>query len=248
MPTLDIHTGVGYCLAINLITLLATSLQAAVGFGFNLLAVPALIFLYGEPAVVVPAMILAWYPVGVALSVKNHKDIFYQRIAWWVVPAVPCMFVGIWMLQSLDAATIGRLVGSVTILTAVLIWAQLTQPVKLEWPWLLGTGALSGILAGSTGMSGPPVTLFGINQNWSTIRLRASLFLYFSILGTFTVCAMCYQGIFTKQALMMMLVGLPGMVVGYFLGNILTHHVHGPRFKRIAIVMLIIAGAMPWFK
>lgn len=245
---MDIQTGLGYWLVLNFITMLATSLQTAVGFGFNLLTVPALIYFYGDPEIIVPAMVLAWYPAGIALAAKNHNDIYYKRMAGWVIPAIPCMLIGIWMLQTFNPTVIGRLVGGVTILTAVMIWANLTKPVKHEKPWLIITGCLSGILAGSTGVSGPPVTLFGINQNWNTMRLRATLFLYFSILGTFTVSVMTYQGLMTKAALMMILMGVPGMILGCIAGNYLTHHVHGPRFKRIAIVLLIIAGVMPWLR
>lgn len=245
---IDINTGIGFWIAISLVTGVAATLQSAVGFGFNLLAGPILIYLYRDPAITVPALVLSWFPVGIALVIRNHRDINYRHIAWWIGPAIPCALIGVAMLRDLDAAVMRRVVGSVTIVSAIMITLKLTRPVKREWPWMLGTGALSGVLAGSTGMSGPPVVLFGVNQGWATVGFRATLFLYFTFLATFTLSCFTYESMITPRSLHMAAAAIPGLVFGFFVGSALSKHINGQLFRRLAIVLLIIAGVMPWLK
>lgn len=245
---LDITSGFGFWFTIGAVVAAAATLQAAVGFGFNLLAVSVLVFLYDDPAIIVPALILAWYPVGVALVVRNHRDINYRRIAWWIGPAIPGTILGVMLLRDLPEVTMRRIIGTVTILSAIAITLRLTNPVKHEWPWLLGTGGLSGVLAGSTGMSGPPIVLFGINQNWETSGFRATLFLYFACLGMFTIGWLFYEDMVDAEVWRVVWASLPGLLFGFFAGSALAKHLHGERFRRLAIVLLIIAGVMPWLK
>lgn len=243
---IDISTGIGFWIAISLVTGIAATLQSAVGFGFNLLAGPILIVLYDDPAITVPALVLSWFPIGIALVIRNHRDINYRRIAWWIGPALPCALIGVVMLRDLPEETMRRVVGTVTIVSAVLITLKLTKPVKREWPWMLGAGAISGVLAGSTGMSGPPVVLFGVNQGWPTAGFRATLFLYFSFLATFTLSCFAYESMIKQPSLDMAIAAIPGMVFGFFAGSALSKHVSALLFRRIAIFLLIIAGVLPW--
>lgn len=245
---IEISDGMGFWLTVALVMAVGSTLQAAVGFGFNLLATPVLVYLYRDPAVAVPALILAWYPVGLALSMHNRRQIDYPRIAWWIGPALPGALVGVWLLRDLDAEVMRRIVGAVTVISAVAITLRFTWPVRREWPWMLGTGGMSGVLAGSTGLSGPPVVLFGINQGWDTRKLRATLFLYFTALTTFTLICLIYEAMLTAPVIEMALAGVPGMVFGFFAGSALAPYLHGHLFRRIAIVLLVFAGIMPWLR
>ncbi len=233
---------------IGLVMALAATIQSALGFGFNLLAVPVLVFLLPDTPAVVPALHVAWLPLGVAHTIRNRYHINPSRVACWLVPAIPGTFLGVWLLTlaRTDATGLKRFIGVVTIVAAVLLALKVRYPLKREKLWMAGAGGLSGFLGGSTAMAGPPLLILGLNQNWSVHPFRADSLCYFSVLCIVTIVMYVWQGLLTATALGYAAAGLPGLAAGFFIGTWLAGHILGERFRYIVIALLCIAGLMPW--
>ena len=233
---------------IGLVLALAATVQSASGFGFNLLAAPLLVFILPDTSAVVPALHVAWFPLGVALMVRNRREINPSRVVWWLVPAVPGAFLGVWLLTQVrtDATVLRRSVGAVTVIAAILLALKARRPLKRERLWMAGAGSLSGLLGGSTAMAGPPLLVLGLNQGWSAGPFRSDLLCYFLLLSIVTIAMYVWRDLLTATSLGYAAAGLPGLVAGFFIGTWLARHVSGDRFRYIAIALLCIAGVMPW--
>ena len=233
---------------IGLVLALGATVQSATGFGFNLLAAPLLVFLLPDTSAVVPALHVAWFPLGVALMLRNRREINPSRVVWWLVPAVPGTFLGVWMLTAArtDATVLRRFIGAVTIVAAILLALKARHPLKRERLWMAGAGGLSGFLGGSTAMAGPPLLILGLNQGWSAHHFRADLLCYFLLLSILTISLYVWRELLTGTSLGYAAAGLPGLAAGFFIGTWLSRHVSGDRFRYVAIALLCIAGVLAW--
>ena len=238
--------------AIAAVLAMAATVQAASGFGFNLLAAPLLVA-FLKPAAVVPALHLAWLPLGVALVIHNRRDIDVSRVLWFFVPALPTLLLGVWLLNvsrnnEINEIVLKRVIGLVTIAATIGIVLIGRHPTKRERPWMLCAGAVSGVMAGTTAMSGPPMILLGLNQGWPARTFRAELLLYFTMLHGVSLPFYFWNGLLTETAVGYAACGAPGLIVGFLVGTWLARHISGKRFRVVAVVLLCLAGAMPWLR
>ena len=219
-------------------------LQSSVGFGFNLLAVPILTLLF-VPEITVPAMVLTYIPVGIALTIYYRRDIVPRRLLVLVIGAMPGLFIGTFLLAKVDGFHLKRIIGAVTILCTLLLLARFKVRLRREKPWILLAGGISGILGGCTAMSGPPVLLLGLNQRWDSATFRATLIAYFAALSVLMTIILTCQGQLEPQCWKLAAAALPGLVAGMFAGIWLAHHISGAQYRRMAIGVLFAAGAIP---
>ena len=229
---------------------LAATLQSVVGFGFNLLAAPLLIFFLKDPKEVVPALHLSWFLLGLAICLRLRRQMTAGRIMLWFMPALPALFIGVWLLRQLDESNkhiLNRAIGSITILATIAIALKFHRPFRHEKPWILATGGLSGLLCGSTGMSGPPLVLLGLNQGWPTAQFRADLLGYFTLLSVAAIGMCQLQGLLTETSIRYAVAGTPGLIVGFIAGALISRHIHGNKFRYATICLICATGALPWF-
>ncbi len=237
-------------LVIGGVMALAATLQSVVGFGFNLLAAPLLIFYLNDPTKVVPALHLSWLVVGLAICVRLRRQIRAKRVLLWFIPALPALILGIWLLGKYGQThklVLNRVIGTVTILATIAIALRISRPVKRETIWSIGAGGLSGLLCGTTGMSGPPVVLLGLNQGWPAERFRTDLLTYFTLLSIAAVLGCWWQGLITQTAIHYAIAGTPGLAIGFLAGAAAAQYIRGNRLRYAAMVLICIAGVLPWF-
>ena len=110
-------------------------------------------------------------------------------------------------------------VGVITLCAAAVLSLRPGRPWQREWPGALGAGLLSGVLVCASGMSGPPVILFGLKQHWEHHVLRASLIGYFSIVHALAVLVLGRLGVGGTEDLFQVLSILPGVFLAFVLGS-----------------------------
>ena len=80
---------------------IAGSLQGLIGFGFNLLAVPALV-LWFPAQVVVPGVLMSYLPLGVGQFAQLHRDVDWKAVVIIVGCAIIGMPLGAFILRDTD--------------------------------------------------------------------------------------------------------------------------------------------------
>ena len=103
-------------------------------------------------------------------------------------------------------------------------------------------GFFSGILVSTSGLSGPPITIFLINQKWGKLDFRNNLALYFSIIDTVTVISLFISGFITRDTLFANLFLIPSVLIGYFFGKNILPIINQQLFRQI-IIVIIMTGA-----
>lgn len=177
---------VGQLVAVCCTILVATVMQSAVGFGFNLLAVPVLLFcgLKLHEAIAVSVVAQVWqHGVGIW---HTRAAIVWRPLVPAIVAAAIFLFIGVALqgaLEAWEASSIRRLVGVLIFAGLLTMWYCKPTPKAhrhVAWAWL--AGACGGLIGGLVGMSGPPLVLWIMAHDWSNERLRGSIWAMFIFL------------------------------------------------------------------
>jgi uncharacterized membrane protein YfcA len=108
----------------------------------------------------------------------------------------------------------------------------------------MAVGAVSGLLKGSTGMSGPPVILYLLAGKEAAKTHRANLILFFSVISLISVFPPLFLGLFDLAALVRAAVLLPILVICARIGAKLFNMVPQSWYRPFALIVLIGAGSI----
>lgn len=211
------------------------------GFGFALVTAPLLVL-------VLPARLAV--PIISVLSLLSHlvvlvetvRNVHLTRIWLLVLGGVIGSPLGVYLLLLLEPASLKLFIGVVTTLFALALLVGFKRPIRNERLAALPIGLASGLLGGSTSMSGPPVVLFFSNQNVDKPAFRANLNLYFILLACVTLPAQLVAGLLTRQVATYLLWFSPALLVGTLAGMWLARRVDEQAFRRLTLLVVIATG------
>lgn len=211
------------------------------GFGFALVTAPLLVL-------ALPARVAV--PIISVLSLLSHlvvlgetlRSIRLKRIWLLVLGGIIGSPLGVYLLLLLDPATLKLAIGVVTTLFALALLVGFKRPIRDERLASLPIGLASGLLGGSTSMSGPPVVLFFSNQGVDKAGFRANLNLYFILLACATLPAQLVAGLLTRQVLTYLAWFAPALFAGTLAGVWLARRVDDEAFRRLTLIVVIATG------
>ncbi len=153
--------------ALSAVAVFAAALvQGVTGFGFVIVAAPMLT-IYLEPTLVVPVMLLQSVALNAAIMIHGYRWLNLRRVWALVLAGSALTPVGAALLIGLDAAVIKVLVGAVVGVTAVGMLLGLQRTASRELLASIPVGAVSGVLGGATGLSGPPWSYSSPIRPWT---------------------------------------------------------------------------------
>ncbi|MEQ9518145.1 MAG: sulfite exporter TauE/SafE family protein [Parvibaculum sp.] len=224
----------------------AGALRAYAGFGFALAGVPLLAMSVG-PAAAVPMILALEILSGLQMLPKVRHQADWKSI-WLILPtAVLAAPLGVYLLVALSADAL-RIFIALTLLGAVALMASgLKLPARLPLPATLAIGGVSGLLAGSTAMAGPPVLLYFLGRGDTPAAARASMFMYFSLTGATTLIVGMLSGVVTLPMMLLTLMLAPALFVSNIAGHWLFHAMGDRHYRPIALTLLaVIALVTLW--
>ena len=220
---------------------MAASLQGITGFGFNMMAVPILI-LFFAPQVVVPGTMVAFLPLGTAQVWLLHRDVDRQLWVTLVCCAVFALPLGAIILRDTETETMRRVIGAMMVLMALALQVRPGKPFRKDFSARVSGGFISGILASSTGVSGPPLVLLGLKQAWPYRAFRATLLSYFLAISALCLPFHWQMGLLDDASMTFALAGSPGLALGFLTGAWLRRRIDARRFRWVAICMVFAGG------
>jgi uncharacterized protein len=180
--------------------LLAGGLRGFTGFGSALVLAPTLAALYG-PAVAVPVALLLELMLAVPLVPPAIGLVDRRRVAVLCAAALPAIPLGTWLLVLVDERPLRIAICVLVVVAAALIgfgWRYHGRPSTAA---TAATGAASGLLGGSTGLSGPPVIFLFLSGTEEIARMRASFIVFFAWVDVIALTAFAVGGTLGGEAL-----------------------------------------------
>lgn len=221
--------------------LLAAVLRAFTGFGFGLAAVPVFaLFLPPTQAVVLSSAL------GFAISlitVRSYWGVYPVRpLLPMLVMALLGIVLGVLLLGFLDVRQFQLWLGIAVIATCLVLARY--RPGRRDSGWALsgGTGLLSGILGGAFAIPGPPVIVYAMATQDDPVLSRSLLLTFFLFSAGLALLVYGAAGFFTTTTPWLFALGLPAILLGDRLGQILFHRFAARFYRRVALGVLMALG------
>jgi uncharacterized membrane protein YfcA len=225
----------------GLTVLFAGFLRGLTGFGFALVAVPIVSTLV-EPQIVVPMILMHGVVTSVPLLIHARHEVQPLRIWPLMVGAIIGAPFGSYLLIVLEPDTLRLLIGFVALGFALLLLVGFNRPIARERLAFLPVGFLSGLLNGSSSMSGPPVILFFANQRIPPMVFRANIMLLFFSTNIATAFAFIVGGVFSTDSFLLAAAFGPSLFIGTYLGTRYSRSVNARAFRGIALAVVMVSG------
>ena len=223
-------------LALILITLLAATVNGALGYGFSSITVPVALLFYTNrilnPALVWVEVVLNGYVLWVNRSSVPHV---WRRVAPMILGLIPGVVVGTSVVHRVHPGWL-KLATFVVLLPLILLQAAgFRKPIRAERRVGLAFGGGLGVLYSVTTISGPPLAIMLNNQGLAKRDFRAALGLVRLSESTFTAVAYYLAGMFSTESAGLLPYILPSLVVGIPLGTWVIRQVRPETFRRICM-------------
>jgi uncharacterized membrane protein YfcA len=224
---------------IALVVAVATCAQVVSGFGLALIAVPVLALMVGaEPAVVGTTIVGPL--ISTSILVRDRHHIRRRSATIVTAAAIVGMPLGILVLSHASDRALTAIIGVVVVIAGAALWRgvrvptrRLTEPVA---------GLISGTLATSTGTSGPPLVIVFHSEDMAPREFRGTLSATFLVQSLVAVFAFWVSGHLTADAVRVAVWSLPGLALGWVVGERLFRGIDQARFRRLVLLLLIATG------
>jgi len=191
-----------------------------------------------KPAVALSAVLSTVTLVPLLFEARGHVRL--GRLAPLLVGSLAGIPVGVLVLDVIDPGPLRIVVGAVVLAASLLLY--LTPDVR--WRDLgvgtpLAVGAVSGVLAGSTSMNGPPVVLYLLGREREVEAFRATLLAFFLPSAVVTLAAFAWAGRLTGDVMALSAAGLPPLALGLWVGQRLRSRVRVEVFRTVVLGVLV---------
>ena len=230
-------------LAAMAIVLVSGVIFGITGFGFALVSVPPLLLLYGPETVValtIGASLLT--SVIVVLGARRELD---RRLVLSMLPgACVGLLLGARILTVVDQ-TLLKIVAGVFVAGYSVLLLRGFEPSGLDSSWAASAaGAVSGTLATSTGLSGPPIVMLFTARRLAKDAFRVTISAYFVAINLIGVVVLLSGGAIGRSEVVTSAVLTPAAMIGTLIGNRLVRRLTAVGFRKLTLALLLLTGVM----
>lgn len=225
-----------HMIALGAITLLAATVNGALGYGFSSITVPlALLFLSNR--VLNPALVLIEVPLNAYVLWVNRGEVgaVWRRVAPMVVGLVPGVIAGTLMVSTVSPDWL-KFYTFVVLLPLILLQAAgIRRPIRAERSAGVVFGTGLGVLYSVTTISGPPLAIALNNQGFAKKEFRAALGFVRLAESSMTAVAYLYAGLFLKPSFALLPWIVPSVAIGVPIGAFIIRRMRAETFRRVCM-------------
>src|SRR5437868_13219834 len=218
------------------ITLLAATINGALGYGFSSITVPlALLFLSNR--VLNPAMVIIEVPLNAYVLWVNRAELpgVWRRVLPVIIGLIPGVVVGTLLVSRVSPDWL-KLYTFVVLLPLILLQAAgVRRPIRAERSAGLIFGSSIGVLYSVTTISGPPLAIALNNQGFAKKEFRAALGAVRLAESTLTAIAYVSAKLFLPPSFALVPWIVPSVAIGVPIGAAIIRRMRSETFRRICM-------------
>jgi uncharacterized protein len=227
---------------IFLVMAFAAFVQTVTSFGFALTAMPLLLFVM-NPKDAIAFVLIAGIIQKSILIYHTWNDGSFRSISVLVIAGIPGAIAGSYLVKMLGDSTLKIFIGLILLLATVVMTANVTFTYRNRTLAQSIVGLISGFLGASTSFSGPPIMMYMLNEKEKKEVVRANLARYFILGNALSLMTSYLLGTFTfANFLTPMMVSIPALICGIWLGDKLFCRLDAVTFRRIALWVIGISA------
>ena len=231
---------------------LASCLQASIGFGMGMLAAPVVAVV--DPGLVPGTLIMLATMLTLMVVLRERTAIDLTGTGWALLGRVPGTVAGAVLLTAIPERILAILIGAV-VLCGVAVTGLGWVPAPRRRNLVLA-GATSGVLGTATSIGGPPMAL--VWQRSSGARLRATMSSFFLVGSLMSIAMLTVTGAVQGsragyyptvtgsvdgRTVQMFAVLLPAAASGYVLSRY-ANRILTPQRQRWTAIVASVVGAV----
>lgn len=221
----------------------AALLAGTSGFGFGLVATPALLLTGFSLPFVVTVNLLISLATRLSVAWRLRHAVRRRQAAILVGSAIPGLWIGSRTLGAIDGHTLKLVVGlTVAAAACALAWADRRpprpRPVGLE----AVAGFSGGLLGTTTSLIGVPPALLLARRRLATATFFADLSIYFVATAAIGLAVLAAEGHFNESAWRAFVWWLPGVLVANAIGTSAGLRAPAAASRRLALGVAFAAG------
>lgn len=221
------------------IVLVASTLQAATGFGFAIMATPFLLLLF-EAHDAIQLNIILCLLTSLLMIYKIRHEISMKILDHLIRGSLIGIIPGLLLFIFLDVRPLKILVSIlILVLTGLLVTKINFKPSKAKE---LIVGTFSGLLTTSIGMPGPPLMIYfaGAEVDKATIRSTTLAYVVFvNFIALLLQFAMYHSSLVIWKSTLW---SIPFLLLGIFLGQWIFARLNQRLLQRIIYFLLLTTG------
>lgn len=237
----------GNIIALSLIIFIASVVRGFTGFGLALVAVPMIQFFLpvSDTAVFIAIINIMFSLIYFRRSKEIVRDQPLGRMALWTGIGVA---TGTLVLKFVNPAWIQLIWGLLIIFIVIALSAGIDFKIRSDRSALTLSGLFGGLLAGATGITGPPVAVILSSLKTPKEKFNAiiSVFILFAV--SYALVFYLIAGIVRKETFLLALTSVPALLAGLYAGDRLVSYISQKTFTTIIYIVLTIMGILTIFK
>ena len=211
------------------------------GFG-NALVAMAFLPYFMPPATAIAVLTIYTIVFAIAIFVPVRHHLAPRGVAYLLVGTVVGTPLGVWILVTVSASTLNRIIGATLVVVVLLEWVGVYPERLTGRRWSIGAGLFAGVAGGAVGMPGPPVVVYSTTQGWSAQTIKANLQVFFFVNQAVILAGYWWAGLLTREVWRLSASFALPAAAGTALGILLFTRVDHARFRQVVFAVLLVSG------
>jgi uncharacterized protein len=231
-------------LYIFLVFVLSSFLQTVTGFGYAIITAPLLALVLGAKETVMLVM-LTGLITRLFLIRATKKEGSFKAIMPLITASVIGAIPGAYVMTIISSDGLKIFMGIVLLLAAAAMWKNCYISVKHHKFTEAMVGSISGFLATTTSINGPPVVLYYMNAKAEENKtvFRANLTRYFLLINIASIIISYFAGTLQIGELWLPAVAsIPALYLGFVLGEKCFHRIDSETFRKASLIMVVLSS------
>ncbi|MDE2900941.1 MAG: sulfite exporter TauE/SafE family protein [Chloroflexota bacterium] len=228
---------------VGLIIFIASAIKITFGVGFALIGTP-LLLLVMEPNKVVGFIAPLILLQDMIILSQTWRHVPWRHAALLAAAAVVVAPFSAQLLTVLDPRTLQVTISSIIIVVGLALLAGLRLSIRREPVAMVAGGAVSGLVFPLSGISGPPVALLLVNQQWPVRTMRAVLAAYLVVLEIVTIAVFAINGVVNVESLVEGVFMLPFLGMSVVLSAIVLRKLKPEYYRRCVTLIVVVASLL----
>ena len=226
---------------------LAAAITAgATGFAFAIIGMA--IWLHVMPATrALPLVVVSSILLNVAMVWRLRADVDFRRLSPFLLGALAGVPLGVVTVRSLQPEVVRATVGALLIGYSVYMISRVSAPTlnlrPVQGSVMDGAvGMLGGFMGGSTSLNGLFPTIWSGLRGWTKRQQRGVYQPYILLVHLYTLLWLGGTGGIGVQTFWDLLLCIPALVIGGYLGLAVFHNASEQSFRRLTLLLFLVSG------
>ena len=223
---------------------LGCALNTVCGFGFGVVGMMFLPYVMGSTVQAATVINACTFLQAAVLAVRYRRHIRW-KLLWTPLAAYLVVSVAaVRLAVGLDNQLMKRIFGAfLLVLSGYFIFAAKRVRMRARVRNGLIAGTVGGVMSGMFATGGPPASLYFSAVTETKEEYLATIQAYFTVTNFYVVAVRALNGALTGAVARAVGVGLAGLLVGNFLGELVFRRVDVDFIRKAIYVMMALSGA-----